>query len=392
MANIPGVRRRSSKYKGLEPNLYPDPRKLASGDVVTYYRYKNPQSGVWTPFGRVTRERANSAARILNARLVPGADLVGKVLGTAGLNWSKILDRFEAEYPKWKTWGKRTAEEYQFKCNKFRKDLAARDFDTWLLQDLNTYIKDEFAGDGRIKARNVFIHIYAWACSEGICSENLAEKTLPPAAGKRRRQRMTPDLFNAVKAHKECPAWLACAMDLSLKTLQGGLEIALAEIADVGDGFLSFIRNKTKDITERAYIRVHIDAELQAILDRCKRLPVHGDRLIRRARKRKKKDAGASWSKVTRKRINEEFVRVRDLTGLVDSLPPERRPTFHEIRSLGARQLRKQLKARGWADKKAKEAANALLAHTSIRMTEHYLAGGEPEWTECQETPNISAT
>lgn len=392
MAKIAFVRRRKDKNKGLEPNLYPDPRKLQSGIIVTYYKYKNPKTGKFTHWGEVSREEANRNARILNARLGFGSvDLIGKVMGTADLTWSKVIEDFKEKYPKWQAWGKRTSEEHQFKLNKFNRDLGKKDFATWPLEDLNKYIEEEFSGDGRIKARALMVHIYKFAVSKGICQENLAEKTLPPLPAKRKRERMTPELFKAVKVHPECPDWLACAMDLSLKTLQGRLEITLVSLSDIRDGFIYFIRNKTKDKTERAYIRIHIDAELQAIIDRCKRLPVYGDRLIRRARKRNKKEAAADWSAVTPRMLTDEFNRIRDLTGLVSRLPQECRPTIYESRSLGGRMLRQQLKAKGWTDKKAKEAVNALMGHTTLRMTEHYLEGDEINWTSCQQTIDISA-
>ncbi len=391
MPKLGSVRRRKDKNKGLEPNLYVQEKRLSSGETAIYYRYINPRTGEPTPFGRVPRDRANNAARILNNRLAIGGDLVGKVLGTAGLSWAEVLDKFEADFPKWSAWGKRTAQEHRTRIKKYRADIGDKIFETYTLKELSDYIDNEFTGDGRIKNRGLLIDIYRYAVSKGYCAENLAEKTLRPIAGKRKRERMTPELFKAVRAHKECPTWLACAMDLSLKSLQGGMEIALAEIADVGREYVSFIRNKTKDRTERAYIKVRIDDELQAIIDRCKALPVYGTRLIRMTKKRKKKNAGGSWSAVTRKRINNEFCRIRDLTGMVANLPKKRRPTFHEIRSLGSRTLRKQLRAAGFADPQAKQAVNGLLAHTTMKTTNVYLQGGEIEWTECGHTVKISA-
>lgn len=396
MGKIGVVRRRKDKNKGLEPNLYPQFKKLATGETAVYYRYVNPQTGDATPFGRVTRERANNAARILNERLAVGGDLVRKALGIAGLSWGKVLEKFEADYPKWGKWGKRTAYEHRLRLNKYRRDLGDKDFESYTLKELSDYIDNEFTGDGRIKNRQLLIEVYRYAVSKGICSENLAEKTLAPIPGKRMRHRMTPELFKAVRTHKECPGWLACAMDLSLKTLQGSAEIVAAGTQDIGPGFVSFIRNKTKDRTERAYIKVPLDDELRDILDRCKALPVHGTRLIRRKPKRQpRKDdmtrKGGDWSRVTRRQLNEEFCRIRDLTGLVDHIPEERRPTYYENRSLGSRMLRKQLRAAGMPDHLAKQAVNALLGHTTMKTTNVYLQGDEPEWTECGHTLKISA-
>lgn len=62
--------------------------------------------------------------------------------------------------------------------------------------------------------------------------------------------------------------------------------------------------------------------------------------------------------------------------GLTDtqiaSINADNPPTFHEIRSLGGAPL----KEAGWTN----EQIQALMGHSNVAMTEHYLGGHEAPW------------
>lgn len=387
MGNIPvNMRPRKSKNRGLEPNVYADPKQTRAG-IVVYYKYINPVTKEPTHWGRVTEAQANAAGKILNARLMPGADLVAAVLGTAGKTWNDVLDEFEKGYPKWETWGERTVKEHRTRIKKYRRDLGHRDFATYSqdTNELGDYINTEFTGDGRTQNRNLLSHIYKFAIAEKYVSTNRALETLAPPKGKRKQKRLELSQFKAIREHEECPDWLQCAMDFSLKTLQARKETVRVLLTDIHDGVLDIVRSKTKERTEKAYIRIVIDDELQEILDRCRALPVTGNRLIRRRPKnRRYAEDGPGWSAVSPRILSEEFARVRDATGLFDHLPEEERPGYHSIRSLGGRLLKDQLMRQGYTKAQAKEVVNQLYGHTTIAQTEVYLRKDEPEWNECK--------
>src|SRR5690606_27665726 len=82
--------------------------------------------------------------------------------------------------------------------------------------------------------------------------------------------------------------------------------------------------------------------------------------------------------------LSDEFSRVRDATGLFNNIPDKKRPTFHEIRSLGARLLKDALMRGGKSEQEAKQIVNYLLGHTKIEQTDVYLKGGEVQWTDCE--------
>ena len=72
---------------------------------------------------------------------------------------------------------------------------------------------------------------------------------------------------------------------------------------------------------------------------------------------------------VTADYVTKTFKAIRDDTSVDDHLEPRQRPTFHEIRSLGARVYRKL----GYGD----EYIQALMTHTDQKTTEIYLQNPE---------------
>ena len=72
---------------------------------------------------------------------------------------------------------------------------------------------------------------------------------------------------------------------------------------------------------------------------------------------------------VTADYVTKTFKAIRDETSVYDHLEPRQRPTFHEIRSLGARAYRKL----GYGD----EYIQALMTHTDQKTTEIYLQNPE---------------
>ncbi|MDD2750456.1 MAG: tyrosine-type recombinase/integrase, partial [Acidithiobacillus sp.] len=64
--------------------------------------------------------------------------------------------------------------------------------------------------------------------------------------------------------------------------------------------------------------------------------------------------------------------RLRDQTGVCNGLRQEQRPSFHEIRALGAELYRQA----GWTD----DAIQRLLGHSTEKMTKHYLDKHQEPW------------
>jgi integrase len=92
------------------------------------------------------------------------------------------------------------------------------------------------------------------------------------------------------------------------------------------------------------------------------------DRLTKQNCKAKAK---SHFTQVTAGYLSKAFAAVRDRLPIFNDIPAEKRPTFHEIRSLGTKLYEDQ-----GID------AQSLLGHTNRAMTEKYKDGHEVEWTE----------
>lgn len=65
--------------------------------------------------------------------------------------------------------------------------------------------------------------------------------------------------------------------------------------------------------------------------------------------------------------LTKEFSKARDAAHAYDHVPAGERPTFHEIRALGAWLYEQQ----GFAQ----EYIQGLMGHADVKMTEHYQSG-----------------
>jgi integrase len=77
-------------------------------------------------------------------------------------------------------------------------------------------------------------------------------------------------------------------------------------------------------------------------------------------------DAKPHWTYVTPEYLSKAFAEARDATELFHEWAPETKPTFHEIRPLGARIYR-------YLDY-PKDYIQTLMSHTDIKTTEIYLS------------------
>ncbi|MCV6587533.1 MAG: tyrosine-type recombinase/integrase [Marinobacterium sp.] len=176
----------------------------------------------------------------------------------------------------------------------------------------------------------------------------------------KKRKHMTLEQFNAIRG--EAKPWMQNAMDIGLITLQRRTDILLMQFADIEDGYLKAIQQKTKKKTDAAYIKLKVTAGLAEVIKRC-RDRVHSPLLIhdkphRGTRKSAKK---IHWTQISPTKFTVEFDRARQATGLFDDAEKGTVPTFHEIRALGIKLYRDQ-----GSD------PQALAGHTSPEMTNHY--------------------
>jgi integrase len=226
--------------------------------------------------------------------------------------------------------------------------------------------------------RERLIDLWAYFISRGYATTNEAEATLKRSMSKKLegnqkvRKRLELEGFWQIYNHADCPRWLQVAMELSLVTLQARKEIVAMQYHDIRNGYLHVIRDKTAADTDMAFIRIAVDDTLAGIVARSRQDGLVSPFMVHHKPVRKRKEYiknKAHWTQVQDDYLSRAFSALRDKTGLWDSLKPPERPTFHEIRSLGARTYMKA----GYD----KSYVQALMTHTTPKTTDVYLSGGE---------------
>ena len=338
------------------------------------YRWRNPTTGKRTSLGRdraaavAKAERANLAlAALAAARAAPDRNTIAFGIGMYAEN---VVPR--------KPWDTGTRRNAEHKLAVLKREMGTRLIaatDRVFLADwLDARAR---SGDVFNKWRAVLVDLWRYWIERKWCDFNEAAAVMARSTSQKlpenRRQRRRLELagFWAIHDHETCPVWLQVAMEQSLVTLQARKEICAMRVTDYRDGFLYVVRDKTAGDSDMAFIRIEVTEQLDDIRRRAMADGVATPHLVHRRPARIKPHDRAKkphWAAVAPPYLTKAFQAVRDATGLWDSLKPEQRPTFHEIRSLGAREYRK----RGYP----KEYIQALMTHADPATTTIYLSGG----------------
>lgn len=360
-------RTRSKARAGWPANLYTSGR---GG-----FKYRHPVTKAETWMG-TDRAKAFAAAKKLNALLMPSNDLVARVVG-GGKTVADAIRVFREDDMPGRGWAPKTAAWYGVFLARIEVDLGSRELEALAVKDCADYIRGVTESPrSRQTYRLVLGWVLACAVQEGWIESNPAEQTRKFAHA-RKRERLTLDGYREIHAH--APAWLQNAMDLSLLTLLRREDVASLRFADVREGALWVVPQKTEG-TSSVRLKIAVTGDLAALVARCRDSvlsPYLVHRLPEKARPRGKQAAARDHhTQVLPEQITRAFAEARDLAGIDGDHPP----TFHEIRSLGGALLRDQ----GWTLKQVQ----ALMGHASEAMTTVYLEGHEAPWSEVE--PGLS--
>lgn len=362
-------------HKNLELNLY---QNKVNG--VEYYRYKHPKTGKMHGMG-TDKRKANAAARILNSKLLQiEGSLVDQVLGTNDKDMNYIIGRFQEEILPTKKLAAGTMRNYGYRLERISDDLGAKAVGSFTVEDIATYLDSNFEKSPYVKYRNTLSELFRFAILKGHRLENPVHTTYAKADVVKERQRMTLEQFQSL--HSAVPEWMKIAMEMALITLQGRHEICTMKYADITDGALFITREKTKK-NEWSHLRIEITPELDSIIKRSRESKIVTPYIVHRRPIRVKDNKEKThWSQVALNTFTSEFRRLRDSSGFFDSIPSNQRPTFHEIRALGAHLYEKA----GYKT----EYVQQLMAHGDAKMTEYYQSGHETKWVEVRAELNLN--
>jgi integrase len=236
------------------------------------------------------------------------------------------------------------------------------------------------------KWRYALVLLWKFAVSRKLAATCEPEKIEPRStskkleANKKTRQQLDLQGFRAI--HERAPAWLQLAMDQSLVTLQSRLEVCNMRHADYRDGHLFVIRDKVSGDSDMAFIKIAITAQLDDLRRRSLRSGIASPFLVHRApdrRRREWTEGKPHWTYVVPDYLSKAFADARDAVERFGNMPTGERPTFHEIRGLGARLYRSQ----GMPE----DAIQALMTHAHQRTTQIYLDRGEQALTDADYHP-----
>ncbi|WP_282382064.1 MULTISPECIES: tyrosine-type recombinase/integrase [unclassified Pseudomonas] len=358
-------RARTIKNRDLPANLYPNGK---------YWQYKNPITGKKTSINKPMAE-AIKLANAANAKLLPlladdGA-LLAMLTGEAAPKFSGCLDRFENEWLGTRNYAERTLKEIKFKLARYRDDLGDLMMGQLDVLTVAEYL-DGFENNAYTKHRGLLVQIFAFAVAKGLCERNSAELTLVKKEAEKKRQRHTVEGLNTIFNYVGTPVWLKRAIRLGLLSLQRREDIVMwpKSAVDLEQNTIKVSPGKTQNYGKPVHLEIAMGPALREVVAECMRSPVVCPYLIHyspKARKRSQLDAKLHWNAVTPDYLTKSFAQARDDSEAYKDIPSGERPTFHEIRALGAWLYEQQ----GFPQ----EYIQGLMGHADVKMTEHYQAG-----------------
>ncbi|WP_320152138.1 hypothetical protein [uncultured Tolumonas sp.] len=228
------------------------------------------------------------------------------------------------------------------------------------LNHVNDYL-DKYHSDASANVKNRKISwlkkLFSYAMDEGVMNDNPAARKRPQRVDEKRRHRLKAEWYKAI--HSIAPTWLRTAMDLALQTTHARLEISRVRysLKEPGKnrcgcvwfdepretvfgliyGTLYIHRQKVKD-KEAAHVAIPIGGELKRIIDDSKDKIVSAY-VVHRMPEKRSNPLSKEVSHITQVSpdyISRSFSKYRDMAGCCNHIPPDERPTFHEIRALAA--------------------------------------------------------
>ncbi len=348
-------RPRRSKHRDLPPNLYDN----GNGDYV----YRRPTDKKRIYIGR-DRQRAIRDAIEANTYFASQSTRIAHIISDSH-TFGVFVDDYFDEIASERDWSQITKRDYKQKLVHIRECFADRNLQDIDVLEISTFL-DGFPAVQSNRYRALLRTLFQYAIGKGrraLAARNPVDGTIPKIE-KVRRQRLTLQAFRAIWAAADTHQ--RNAFDLALHTLQARRTLVNIRRADISNEVLRVSRSKTG-----VKIKIHIGRSLATIIDRCLEGDLISPWLLHQPMNANKNRIAQKLAPET---LSRWFMRVRDRTKLYDHLQPSERPTFHEIRSLGAHLMEQT----GYD----KVVIQALLGHKQARMTELYLDRYEQRWIE----------
>ena len=358
------------------------PLNLYRGDNGSY-RYRHPTTGKFHSMG-TDKLKAYRAAQKLNDMLIPVPDLVAKVLN--GGEESILFKDFSRDYLDNLTLkggrpiAENTKKNYNSLISRMCRAFGNKAISDITLKEITQYFESISIASASI-SRSVLCSIFDVAVAKGLCKENTARLTLAIDVP---RQRKRHTVVGLAKIREVAEPWLQNAIDLAFLTTQRRVDICHMKWSDIKDGYLYVAQQKTTKESDDAfdvgqgagYVRIKINEELQAVLDRCK--SDLGSKYI--IHNKDNRIAARRKTMIQPNTLSKAFTDAVIKSKAYPKLKGREIPTFHEIRALAI-----------FLHKKEGLSAQELAGHSSKNMTQKYESGHDIVWNDAEIGISLSS-
>ncbi|HRY19205.1 MAG TPA: tyrosine-type recombinase/integrase [Candidatus Competibacteraceae bacterium] len=362
-------RKRSTKNRDLPLYLY----RYADG----LYLYERPDGRRFS-LGNNKARAVRLAVQLNQEFRAPSAieeQLLRKITGKESNRFVDVIARYMSEYLPDRGLAQKTLVENRRMLTAMIPVFGEIATDNLTVKQVADYL-DTLPANTSNKYRAQLGQFYAWAIAKGVAEHNPAEATL-----KKReiisRQRMTLEQYRVI--HAAAAPWFQNAMDLGLQTLQRREDLCWIRFDDIRDGRL-FISQRKVSRHNSGHLAILILPPLHEVINRCRSGVLSPFLIHRDHEKRRPSNKREHWSQVLPEMLSREFQDIRDRLGLFGELSAEQRPSFHEIRALGAHLYRQH-----------NIDPQTLLGHTSQKTTRVYLDRHQIEHLEVDAGIVLSA-
>ena len=228
------------------------------------------------------------------------------------------------------------------------------------------------ANQYRSRLKSFFNH----ARARGLREDNPIEGTLERAEVIQ-RERLKKETYDRI--YERAEPWLQRAMDLVLYSLQRRVDLVLLKVDQNWDGEVFSVAQKKVERHGSGRLRIKPGAQLRQAILACVDSSDRGDcpfLLFAEPEKDRQWKGREHRMQLTREALTKAFREIRDTLPEMQTLDRPKRPSFGEIRPLGADLYRRS----GWAVQEVQQ----LLGHVDegSAMTRHYLDGHGERWSE----------
>lgn len=349
---------RKRQYRDLEAHLY------WNGSVYVYRKPDGKPVSLGT-----SKTKANEASRRANRILYPG-DLYQRIMGEEKPPIAKICDRYWTEFltgkkkdgrPRYST---KTLADLKHKLGVVRRKWGSFYPDHLSVLKVANFV-DSFPGRQSERYAQFLRMFFKWGKAKGFFDQNLAADLITEKA-EVQRDRLSRDGYEAAYAYAE--PWLQRAMHFALQSLIRREDIVLCRFDEYRDGVLPYCQQKTGN-----HVRILVGPELERAIRACRddtlspfivhKKPV---RITKKSRELRQ-----HHTQVLEDQLTRAFRDAREASGFYDGWPSLKKPSFHEIRALGAKLY-----------EDAGIDPQPLLGHKDAASTRIYLDRHRIEWIE----------